>query len=126
MGVFLLVAKNRANDATVFCAFSAGSKWPSPPDRRLPCAALAVLRQCSFKGLIRGAAPKAPAQKAPSAPWPTLAAADCCRLAATLVNRQRILYSSEDAGASAAGRRAYCSLLCQRQFYLPQDSNSVN
>ena len=40
---------------TVSRMFSASSKRPCPPVRRVPCAAAAVLRLCSLTGLMRGA-----------------------------------------------------------------------
>ena len=58
---------------------------PKPTVHRSCC----VLGLCSSKGLIRGAWPKAAAQKTPSAPRPTLDAADCCGLAAPLVGQRR-------------------------------------
>ena len=57
----------------IFVAVHSGFEIPQV----LQTFAPAVVRLCSSKGLIRGALPKAPAQKTPSAPQPTLAAEDC-------------------------------------------------
>ena len=52
----------------------------------------AVFRPCFAKSLIRGALPKASAQKTPTVPRPTLAAVDCSGLAAPFVDRREIRF----------------------------------
>ena len=87
----LVLAKNRTN-IPIFHSFVAVFSWfgkAKPSRQSLPYTAPAVRRLCSLNSLIRGAFPKASAQKTLSAPRPTLAAADCCGHVAPFVDHQK-------------------------------------
>ena len=102
--------------STVFWPFLAGSKWrisSRPQATTVP----SVLRMCSSKVLIVGALPKAPVQKTPSASRSILASCQPRRARVGFGRHQNVPLFSATPVANTI-----CSLLCQQQLKLPQNS----